>query len=94
MVLEKMFMSLNSLFKTRGSNLKTNFKKNICQALIGVAQLVEHYPAKQKVTSLIPGQGMYLGCTFGPQSVHVREATDRCFSHPCFFPSLSPFLQN
>ena len=33
-------------------------------ALAGVAQLVGHCPAKQKVAGLIPSQGTCLGCRF------------------------------
>ena len=36
-------------------------------ALAGVAPWVEHQPANQKVTGLIPGQGTCLGCRPGPQ---------------------------
>ena len=45
-------------------------------ALTGMAQLVEHHPAKQKVTGSIPGQGTHLGCGLGPQSGCVPEATN------------------
>ena len=34
--------------------------------LAGVAQWVEHQPANQKVTGLIPSQGTCLGCRPGP----------------------------
>ena len=40
-------------------------------ALTGVAQLVGHHPAKQKVTGSIPGRGAGPGC-----SGCLREAAD------------------
>ena len=54
--------------------------------LTGVVQLVGHCPAKQKVTSSIPGQDTCLGCRFGPQSGCIREAT----THWYFSPSVCP----
>ena len=48
--------------------------------LTSMAQLVGHRPIKQKVTHLMPGQGTCLGFRFGPQTWHVPEATDGCFS--------------
>ena len=45
--------------------------------------------AKQKVTGLITGQGMCLGCGFSPHSVCIREATNQCFFHTSMFVSLS-----
>ena len=51
-----------------------------------MAQLVGCHPANQKVTSSIPSQGTCLGCRFGPQSGHIWEAINRCFS---LFPSFS-----
>ena len=38
--------------------------KRVGQALASVAQLLEHHPVKQKVTSSTPGQGTRLGCGF------------------------------
>ena len=35
--------------------------------MTGVAQLVGHDLAKQKVASSVSGQGTCLGCGFGPQ---------------------------
>ena len=54
-----------------------------------VAQLVECSPRNQKVAGSIPGQGPGLGCGLGPQSGHVWEATDQCFSLTSMFLSLS-----
>ena len=34
----------------------------------------------QKVRGSIPGQGTYRRGRFDPQSGHLQEATDRCFS--------------
>ena len=42
------------------------------------------------VTSLIPSQGMCLGCL--PGWGCIREATSQYFLHWCFSPSLSPSL--
>ena len=55
--------------------------KYIAGALSGVAQSVGHHPTKQKVASLIPGQGTRLACGFGLWTGRIQEATDRCFSH-------------
>ena len=63
--------------------------KNCAGALAGVAQVVGHHPAKQKVSGLIPTQGTCLGCRFGPQSGQVQEATNQCFPLTLMF--LSPF---
>ena len=58
-----------------------------------MTQLVGRRPPKQKVTSLIPGQGTFLGCSFGPPLGHVqRQPGDVSLSHQCFSPSLSPSL--
>ena len=43
----------------------------------------------QKVMGLMPGHAIYLGCGFDPQSGHVGEATDQCFSPILKFLSLS-----
>ena len=43
---------------------------------VGVAQLVGHQPAKQKVTDLIPSQGTNLGCGLSPAAGRIREATE------------------
>ena len=48
-------------------------------ALTGVAQLVGHCPAKQKVVDLIPSQGTCLGYGFGPQ-VGMHKRGNQCFS--------------
>lgn len=40
---------------------------------------LEHYPIHWKAGS-IPGQGAYRGFRFNPQSGHIWEATDGCFS--------------
>ena len=40
-------------------------EKYLC-ALTGMAQLVEHCPAKQRVAGLIPSQGTCLTCGPGP----------------------------
>ena len=37
-------------------------------------------PQKQTVACWIPSQGTCLGCRFGPQSGHVQQAPNRCFS--------------
>ena len=43
------------------------FEKLVSLALVGVAQWIECQPANQRVTSLIPSQGTYLGCGPGSQ---------------------------
>ena len=44
-------------------------------ALAGVAQLIERWPIKQRVTSSIPSQGTCLGCGPDPQQVvHERQS--------------------
>ena len=42
-------------------------------ALAGVAQWIEHGPTKQRVTSLIPSQGTWLGGRPGPGSGVCRR---------------------
>ena len=56
-------------------------------ALVNMAQLVGSHPTNWKVEGFIPCQGTCLGCRFGPQSGHMQEATNQCFST-----SLSPSL--
>ena len=51
---------------------RTAIKYNTYFALTGVAQLVGHHPAKQKVAGLSPSQGIRLGCEFGSWSVGVH----------------------
>ena len=60
-----------------------------------VALLVGVLSCTQKFVGLIPGQGTYLGCEFGPFLGHVWEAMDQCFFLTMMFLSLSfslPFL--
>ena len=45
--------------------------KGFKSTLTGVAQLIGCCPGKQKVTSSIPSQGVFLGCGPGPQLGHV-----------------------
>ena len=40
------------------------YKEN---ALAGMAQWIEHWPANQRVTHLVPSQGTHLGYRTGPQ---------------------------
>ena len=61
--------------------------------LAGVALWIEHQPAQQKVAGSIPGQGTGLGCRQGPQLGECeRQPVSVSLTHPCFSPSLSPFL--
>ena len=55
----------------------------VLYALTGVAQWIESHLENRKVTGLIPGQGICLGCRPGSQLGVgcVLEATDPCFSH-------------
>ena len=61
-------------------------------ALAGWLSWLEHRPIHQNVAGSICGQGTYPGCGFDPQSGHIREATNRCFSLTSMFLSLPPFL--
>ena len=58
-------------------------------ALAAAAQWIERWLANQRVTGLIPSQGICLGCGPGPQlGVHERQPhTD--VSLPLFFPPFS-----
>ena len=40
--------------------------KNMCVAMAGMAQWIEHQTAKQRITGSIPSQGTCLGCGPGP----------------------------
>lgn len=42
---------------------------------------LEREPVHQKVCGLVSGQGTYRGFGFEPQSRHIREETNGCFSH-------------
>ena len=47
-----------------------------------MAPLVRCYSAKQKVASLIPSQGTYPGCEFGPQmGMYERQLISVSLSH-------------
>ena len=77
----------------------TGFVKTDLMALTGVAQLVGHRPAKQKVTGSVPGQGTCLGYGFCLLSGSVREASKQAIhvslSHQCFsFSFPSPLSEN
>ena len=62
--------------------------------LVGMAQWIEHWPAKLMVTGSIPSQDTCLGCGPGPQlRACERQPTDVISDiHQCFSPSLSPSL--
>ena len=49
-------------------------------ALADVAQLAGASSHNRKVVDLKPGQGTYISCGFCPQSRHIQEATNQCFS--------------
>ena len=57
--------------------------------LAGVAQWIERWPEKQRVTSSIPSQDTCLGC--GP-GCPAGGAQHRETTYGCFCPSLSPSL--
>ena len=63
------------------------------RALAGVAQLIERWPANQRVVGLIPSQDTCLGCGPGPQlGARERQLIDVSHigvSFPRFFPTLS-----
>ena len=70
----------------------------VCQkqisALAGVAQWTEHWPANQKVTGSIPGQGTFLYCRPGPWLGCARGNQSMFLSHtdvsfPLFLPPFS-----
>ena len=66
-----------------------------CADLAGWLSWLVRRPIHQKVAGSIPGQGMYLGCEFDPQSGRVWEATNQYFSPTSMFLSLSlhpPFV--
>lgn len=56
--------------------------------LVNVVELIGVFPIE--VMGSIPGQGTRLGCRFGSQLGCQEEATDRHFSLPLMFLSLSP----
>ena len=62
-------------------------------ALAYVAQWIEHWPAKQKVTSLIPSQGTCLSCKPSPWlGTCAREQIEVSLTYQCFSLSLFPSL--
>ena len=65
------------------------FFKTLELTLAGVAQLVGHHPANQKVTSSVTSQGTCLGCRFGPWLGRMQEDTNRYFSLTSMILSLS-----
>ena len=70
--------------------MRADVKKNKIKAILALAgwlSWLEHRPIDEKGVGSIPAQGTYPGCGGDPQSGHVQEATNRCFS---LFLSLSP----
>ena len=66
---------------TRTASKNLNIEKNdLYIPRDGMAQLVGHCSANQKVASSIPSPNTCLGCRFGPQSLHVWKAANWCFS--------------
>ena len=57
-------------------------------ALAGVALWIEHWPANQRVTSLIPSHGTCLGCRSGPQLEVCEGKAHTDVYLPLSFPSL------
>ena len=55
------------------------------RALAGWLRWLEHHVVHQKVVGLIPGQGTYLDCGFGPQSGSVQEGVDHLSLSPSPF---------
>ena len=53
-------------------NSEFSLSKRRISDLAGVAQWIECLPANQRFISLIPSQGIYLGCRPGPQLGHMR----------------------
>ena len=76
------------------NNSNTRGSLNICLechwALVGVAQLVGRHSANQKVTSLIPHQGTYLGCRFEPWLGRFWEGNQSMFLTSMFLFLPSP----
>ena len=64
--------------------------RNAILTLTGVAQLVGHCPAKQKVASSIPGQDPCPHCKFGPWSRTNERHWSWGFSPTSMFLTLSP----
>ena len=52
------------------------FEKNRL-SLAGLLSWLKPHPIHQNIVGSIPGQCIYLGCGFNPQSGHVQEATDQ-----------------
>ena len=60
-----------------------------CADLAGWLSWLGRRPIHQKVAGSIPGQGMYLGCEFDPQSGRVwRQPINISLPHRCFSLSL------
>ena len=66
----------------------TEFFFNSDAALARWLSWVECPPVHSKVAGSFPGQGTHLVCRFDPQSGHMQEATNRCFSPTLMFLSL------
>ena len=64
-------------------------KKKKEKALAGVAQWIEHWPANQRVTSLVPSQGMCLGPRWG-----CARSNHTLMSFPLSFSIPSPLSKN
>ena len=68
-------------------------KRNV--ALAGVAQLIEHQPANQMVPGVqvpFPAKAHAWAVGRVPSWGRGRGNQSVSLTHPCFFPSLSPFL--
>ena len=62
-----MFLRVGDCINSYTEDTLKFFHENGIAALAGVAQWIEHRPAKQRVVGSIPSQGMCLGCGPGPQ---------------------------
>ena len=66
--------------------LKTGNDQNVPIALAGVAQWTECWPLNQRVTGLIPSQGIGLGCGPGPWLEACQTQPHIDISLPLFLP--------
>ena len=73
-----------SCFPCHCADFKSSF-----HALAGWFSWLEHHLVHQKVGSLIPGQGTYLGCRFCPLLECIWEVANWCFSLTSMFLFLS-----
>ena len=90
--------SLSSHWKSNSRTLSVcTFFWNICYALVGVEQKIEHQTVKRRIANSIPREDTWLGCRPGLQPRECKRQPRIDISLPLFllpFPSLLKYIKS